>query len=55
MLKGDMELHVMEMGRNKIIPIHEGEAFLLPAQIPHSPQRFANTIGNDCFPINFHF
>lgn len=45
MLKGDMELKVMEQGRPKTIVIREGEAFLLSARIPHSPQRFANTMG----------
>jgi len=27
------------------IPIREGEIFLLPARVPHSPQRFENTVG----------
>ncbi|KAI2805758.1 hypothetical protein BLOT_004761 [Blomia tropicalis] len=45
MLKGDMQLNVIERGQPKSIIIREGEAFLLPARIPHSPQRFPNTIG----------
>lgn len=44
-LKGDMVLRVMENGRPKDVPIKEGEIFLLPAHIHHSPQRFEGTIG----------
>jgi len=40
-----MRLDVMEGGKLKEIPIKEGEIFTLPARIPHSPQRFANTMG----------
>ncbi|KAI1284935.1 3-hydroxyanthranilate 3,4-dioxygenase [Halotydeus destructor] len=45
MLKGDMVLQVIEKGRRKNVPIREGECFLLPGKIPHSPQRNANTMG----------
>jgi 3-hydroxyanthranilate 3,4-dioxygenase len=27
------------------IPIREGEIFLLPPRVPHSPQRFKDTVG----------
>ena len=27
------------------VPIHQGEIFLLPAQVPHSPQRPAGSVG----------
>lgn len=44
-LEGDMVLKTMQIGQPVDIPIREGEIFLLPARMPHSPQRFANTIG----------
>ena len=44
-LEGDMVLKTMQVGQPVDIPIREGEIFLLPARMPHSPQRFANTIG----------
>ncbi|XP_022657075.1 3-hydroxyanthranilate 3,4-dioxygenase-like isoform X1 [Varroa destructor] len=44
-LKGDMILKVREQNRFKDIHIREGEIFLLPGKIPHSPQRFSDTIG----------
>lgn len=44
-VKGDMILKVMEDGAAKDVRICEGEIFLLPPRIPHSPQRFADTVG----------
>lgn len=44
-LKGDMCLRVMENGKPRDISIKEGEVFLLPSHVHHSPQRFENTIG----------
>lgn len=44
-LEGDMLLKVVEQGRVVDVPIREGEVLLLPAHVPHSPQRFPNTVG----------
>jgi len=39
MRKGDMELPILVNGTFRNVRIREGEVFLLPGQIPHSPQR----------------
>lgn len=44
-VEGDMLLKTMQGGRPVDIPIREGEIFLLPPKVPHSPQRFPNTVG----------
>jgi 3-hydroxyanthranilate 3,4-dioxygenase len=44
-LEGDIVLKVIEDGRPRDVPIRQGEMFLLPANVPHSPQRPANTVG----------
>lgn len=44
-LEGDMVLKVNNNGKLEDIPIREGEIFLLPPKVPHSPQRFENTVG----------
>jgi 3-hydroxyanthranilate 3,4-dioxygenase len=44
-LEGNMVLKIMSGGNPENIKINEGEIFLLPPKIPHSPQRFENTIG----------
>ena len=44
-LEGGMVLRIMEDGNPKDLAINEGEIFLLPPKVPHSPQRFENTVG----------
>jgi len=44
-LEGDINLHVLVDGKREVVPIREGEIFLLPPNVPHSPQRPPNTIG----------
>jgi len=38
-IKGNMQLPIIERGKRKVVHIREGEVFLLPSRIPHSPQR----------------
>lgn len=44
-LEGDMLLRTIQDGRRVDVPIREGEVLLLPAHVPHSPQRYADTVG----------
>lgn len=44
-LEGDITLRVIEDGKLRDIPIREGEIFLLPPRVPHSPIRPAKTVG----------
>jgi len=44
-VEGDMVLPVRENGKVRNIEIKEGEIFLLPPRVEHSPQRFKNTVG----------
>jgi 3-hydroxyanthranilate 3,4-dioxygenase len=44
-VEGDIVLKIIEDGKPVDIPIKEGEIFLLPPKVPHSPQRPANTVG----------
>ena len=44
-LEGEMVLRTMQDGRAVEVPIRAGEVLLLPPQVPHSPQRPANTVG----------
>ena len=44
-LEGDITLRCIEDGQRVDVPIREGEIFLLPPRVPHSPQRPAGTVG----------
>jgi 3-hydroxyanthranilate 3,4-dioxygenase len=44
-LEGDIVLKTIQTGRIVDVPIRAGEMFLLPAEVPHSPQRPAGTVG----------
>jgi len=44
-IKGQMCVKILENGEHRDVIINEGEFFLLPARIPHSPQRTAGSIG----------
>ena len=44
-VEGDIVLKTVQHGRVVDVPIRQGEVFLLPAEIPHSPQRPAGTVG----------
>jgi 3-hydroxyanthranilate 3,4-dioxygenase len=44
-LEGDMVLKTVQDGRPVDVPIREGEILLIPPNLPHSPQRGANTVG----------
>jgi len=44
-LEGEMLLKTMQDGKPVDIPIRAGEMLLLPGGVPHSPQRFADSVG----------
>lgn len=44
-VEGDIVLKVIENDIKRDIPIKQGEMFLLPANVPHSPRRPADTVG----------
>ena len=44
-IEGNMLLKIMKNNKPENVEIKEGEIFLLPPLIPHSPQRFENTVG----------
>ncbi len=44
-VEGDMVLRTVQDGEFVDIAIGEGEIFLLPPRVPHSPQRFKDTVG----------
>ncbi|MGH8271362.1 MAG: 3-hydroxyanthranilate 3,4-dioxygenase, partial [Gammaproteobacteria bacterium] len=44
-IEGEMLLKTMQDGRPVDIPIRAGEMLLLPGTVPHSPQRFPDSVG----------
>merc|ERR1740124_1106688 len=38
-LRGNMELPTVQAGQRTLVTIREGDVYLLPSRIPHSPQR----------------
>ena len=38
-LRGNMQLPTVQAGQRTVVTIREGEVYLLPSRIPHSPQR----------------
>lgn len=44
-VEGDIVLRILDDGAVRDVPIRQGELFLLPAGVPHSPQRPAGTVG----------
>lgn len=44
-IEGNITVRVQEDGQAVDIPIKEGEMFLLPAKVPHSPMRDEGSIG----------
>ena len=44
-LEGKMTLRIIVDNKPKDININEGEIFLLPSKVPHSPQRYENSVG----------
>ncbi|HUO85045.1 MAG TPA: 3-hydroxyanthranilate 3,4-dioxygenase, partial [Thermoanaerobaculia bacterium] len=44
-LEGEMVLKTIQDGKVVDIPIRAGQMFLLPSNVPHSPQRMADSVG----------
>jgi 3-hydroxyanthranilate 3,4-dioxygenase len=44
-VEGDMLLKTVQDGRVTDVPIRQGEVFLLPPEVPHSPRRPAGSVG----------
>jgi 3-hydroxyanthranilate 3,4-dioxygenase len=44
-VQGDIVLKVLDGTTPRDVPVRQGELFLLPAGVPHSPQRPAGTVG----------
>lgn len=44
-LEGDVNVRIQQNGKPVDVPIKQGDMFLLPPNIPHSPMRGENTVG----------
>jgi 3-hydroxyanthranilate 3,4-dioxygenase len=44
-IEGDITVYIQEDGKKRAVEIKEGDMFLLPAKIPHSPSRPEGTVG----------
>ncbi len=44
-IEGDMLLKTVQQGAIVDVPIRAGEILLIPPRLPHSPQRFPDTVG----------
>jgi 3-hydroxyanthranilate 3,4-dioxygenase len=44
-LEGDIVLRTVQDGRVTDVPIRQGDVYLLPAEVPHSPQRPSGSVG----------
>lgn len=44
-LEGDVVVKIIDEGKPRDMHIREGDVFLLPPRVPHSPQRGPNTVG----------
>jgi 3-hydroxyanthranilate 3,4-dioxygenase len=44
-VEGDINVRIQEDGKAVDVPIKEGEMFLLPGKVPHSPMRSEGSVG----------
>ncbi len=44
-LKGPLDLKIVEHNRPRTVRVEQGQMFCLPARVPHSPQRHADSCG----------
>jgi 3-hydroxyanthranilate 3,4-dioxygenase len=44
-LEGQAQVTIQEDGKKRVVKLGPGDMFLLPAKIPHNPQRSENSIG----------
>ncbi|MCB0480950.1 MAG: 3-hydroxyanthranilate 3,4-dioxygenase [Flavobacteriales bacterium] len=44
-IEGDINVRIQNEGKAVDVPIKEGDMFLLPAKVPHSPMRGENSVG----------